>query len=57
MENITTIIAKLYQRVETLLNERDAYKLKLDKIKLTIESDINNSRKMIHIKGILEEKK
>lgn len=57
MENITTTISKLYQRVETLLNERDAYKLKLDKIKLTIESDINNSRKMIHIKGILEEKK
>ena len=57
MENITTIISKLYQRVETLLNERDAYKLKLDKIKLTIESDINNSRKMIHIKGILEETK
>ena len=57
MENITTTISKLYQRVETLLNERDAYKLKLDKIKLTIESDINNSRKMIHIKGILEEAK
>lgn len=57
MENITTTISKLYQRVETLLNERDAYKLKLDKIKLTIESDINNSRKMIHIKGILEETK